>query len=265
MQRQDFYPYALNTLQGKWALITGASAGIGHAAARALSLEGVNLILVARREPRLLELRTLIAEHCPDVQVKIISCDLRNAAAFSQLQQKQALDVDILINNAGLVRGLDPVASSDWQDWEEMLSVNITAAFRMIHAILPEMQQKGQGDIVSVASIAGHLAYEGGAVYCATKHALRAFCTSLRKELAGSNVRSMMVSPGLVETEFSVVRFKGDHAKAKNVYAGMRPLTPEDIAAQIVFALKQPRHVSLDEILVMAQDQAGIKKIETKS
>ncbi|MBP9673681.1 MAG: SDR family NAD(P)-dependent oxidoreductase [Bacteriovoracaceae bacterium] len=261
MKNKDLFEIQEVSLIGKTALVTGASSGIGFATACALAAVGVNLKLTGRRQERLQELKDLILKHCPSVQVSYLACDMREQESFSLLSTNKFFEVDILINNAGLVKGIDSVAQGQLEEWEEMIEVNVLAAFRVAQKVLLYQMQKGEGDIISIASIAGHISYAGGSVYCATKHALRAFATSLRYETAGKNIRCMTISPGMVETEFSVVRFRGDESLAKKVYEGMTPLTGKDVARQIVFALKQPRHVCLDEILVMASQQAGIKKV----
>lgn len=259
MDLQAYLPPALISLQGQTALITGASAGIGLASACALAAEGVHLHLTARRADRLEAIQaTLQARY--GVTVKIFSGDLSVLNTRETLEQAGAYAVDILVNNAGLAKGKDPVATSDWADWQAMLDTNITAAFDITRRCVPGMLARGQGDIVHMGSIAGHQVYEGGSVYCASKHALRAFHTALRRETCGHNLRAILLAPGLVETEFSQVRF-GDVAKAASIYANVDPLTPADIAQQLVFALKQPRHVTLEEITITATAQGGTDKI----
>lgn len=173
--------------------------------------------------------------------------------------------MDVLINNAGLALGREKVEASTLLDWEQMISTNITANFRMVHAILPWMLEQKSGDIINLSSVAGHYTYPGGAVYCATKHAVKAFTRVLREETCGRNIRVMQISPGMVKTEFSQVRFKGDLAAAEAVYSGMTPLTGEDIARMMVFMLEQPRHVVIDEMITMPLDQGSPTTIHRSS
>jgi 3-hydroxy acid dehydrogenase/malonic semialdehyde reductase len=165
--------------------------------------------------------------------------------------------LEVLINNAGLALGRDRVENSHFADWEVMINTNITASFRLAHAVVPWMLKAGKGDIINLCSVAGHYTYPGGAVYCATKHAVLAFTRVLREETCGRNIRVMQLSPGMVNTEFSRVRFKGDHLAADATYKNMSPLLPEDIARMITFMLEQPRHVVIDEIITMPTDQGS--------
>lgn len=248
-------------LAGKVALITGASAGIGLATAVALAAEGVNLRLVARRAERLATVAEQLRARYPSVRIDVHAGDLRDDAFFTRLDGHEAFACDILVNNAGLARGLDPVAKAKLSDWRDMLSTNVEAAFHIVHACLPHLIARGGGHIVCLGSVAGHTAYENGSVYCATKHALGAFCKALRQETCDKNIRVSVVSPGMVNTEFSLVRFAGDQARADAVYQGMAPLTARDIARQIVFCLKEPAHVNVDEILVMPRVQGAATKV----
>ena len=177
------------------------------------------------------------------------------------MQENNFFDVDILINNAGLAIGREHFEDYLEDDYMRMIDVNIKSAFRMVHKVLPFMNKKQEGDIICISSIAAHIPYEGGAVYTATKHALRAFCTSVRQETCGKNIRLIQISPGLVDTEFSTVRFKGDKKQADDVYKGMTPLVADDIAHQIVSTILLPRHVNIDEMLIIPTDQGGISKV----
>lgn len=246
-------------LAGKTAFITGASSGIGLASACQLAEIGVHLKLVARRQERLEAIQTFLRRRF-GIEVEILSADLSQPEAMQNLDAAQFFEADIVINNAGLASGRDAVADSQAADWQRMLDLNINAAFEINRRVVPRFLARGQGDLVCLGSIAGHIAYEGGAIYCASKHALRAFCESLRRETAGQNLRVMLISPGMVETEFSEVRL-GSAEAAAAIYADMTPLTPADIARQIVFALQQPRHVNWDELVITAQDQGGVKKV----
>lgn len=239
-------------------LITGASSGIGLATARALSVCGAQLFLVARREDRLREL-------AQELKAQYLAHDVAAAGFIDELKRSFGCDFDVLINNAGLALGRDTVESSNPQDWQQMMDVNVSALFRLTHAVLPGMLTRERGDILNVCSIAGHVTYPGGAVYCAAKHAVWAFTKVLREETCGRNVRVMQISPGMVETEFSVVRFRGDQQTADAVYAGMEPLTGADIARQIQFMLEQPRHVCIDEITTMPTQQGSATTVRRGS
>lgn len=238
-------------LAGKRILITGASAGIGRALALSLKDKGAELFLLARREDKLKELQKEIpGSH-------IIVGDVNDPSLPKTIAQTTGKKIDILVNNAGLAIGRDKVENSNLEDWSQMIETNITANFRMVHTVLPWMIEQKSGDILNLCSIAGHYTYIGGAVYTATKHAVLAFTRSLREEMTGRNIRVMQISPGMVNSEFSKVRFKGDTQTADAVYHGMQPLMPEDIARMMVFMLEQPRHVVIDEIITMPLDQGS--------
>lgn len=241
----------------KTALVTGASAGIGRAMAISLAQKGFKLILVARRIDRLNDVKAEILKINSSVKITLIDGDVNDLLTAKRIEQLSSKKVDILINNAGLALGREKVLNSDFQDIETMIATNITANFRLVHLVLPWMITHGGGDIINLCSIAGHYAYQGGAAYCATKHAVHAFTRVLREETVGKNIRVMQISPGMVNTEFSKVRFKGDQSAADSVYAGMTPLTGEDIARMMMFMLDQPRHVVIDEIITMPLDQGA--------
>jgi len=240
----------------KKILITGASSGIGEALALSLAPLATELYLLARREERLIGLRERILSIYPRLHIHLLIKDVTDPDLLNYLEEK-APEIDILINNAGLALGRDKVEKSELSDWQKMFDVNVHSLFKITHFYLPQMLKKTWGDIVNIASIAGIVTYPGGSVYCATKHAVRAFTKVLREEVAGKNVRIMMISPGMVETEFSLVRFKGNEVEADKVYEGMTPLLPEDIARMIHFMLIQPRHVVIDEIVTMPTDQGS--------
>ena len=237
-------------MKGKRVLITGASSGIGRAIALLLAREGAEVFLVARRKEKLEELQNLTGGH-------ILAADVNDKDIATKLSQFTGENVDILINNAGLALGRDKVETSKWEDVESMIATNVTANFRVAHTIVPWMLKNGGGDIINLCSIAGHYTYPGGAVYCATKFAVLAFTRALREETAGKNLRVMQISPGMVDTEFSTVRFRGDKSLAETVYKGMKPLVAEDIAEMMHFMLSRPRHVVIDEIITMPQDQGS--------
>jgi NADP-dependent 3-hydroxy acid dehydrogenase YdfG len=238
-------------------LITGASAGFGQALARLLEESGprFRLSLGARRAERLSEFTP--AAHVGKLDVTDVkSCDAFLAAAVARHGP-----VDVLVNNAGLARGTEKVSDADGKAWREMIETNVVGVLNMTRRVLPSMLERKTGHVVMLGSVAGHEAYEGGSVYCATKRALQSIAQAIRLETLGSNIRVTSVDPGLAETEFSVVRFSGDEPRAKKVYEGMRPLTARDVAEVIHFAITRPAHVNLDMILVKPTDQAAVGKV----
>lgn len=243
--------------ENKTALITGASAGIGRAMAMSLAGKNINLILVARRLTKLQEVEAEIKAQYPKIQIQLIESDVNAPELPGKISKVSHERIDILINNAGLALGKDKVETAQFSDFDQMINTNITANFRMAHLVVPWMLKNGGGDIINLCSVAGHQTYIGGAVYCATKHAVHAFTKVLREETAGRNIRVMQISPGMVETEFSVARFRGDQKLADSVYAGMQPLKGEDIARMMQFMLDQPRHVVIDEIITMPMAQGS--------
>lgn len=247
----------MENLAHKKVLITGASAGIGRALALDLADKGCELYLLARRGDRLMQVEGQIRQKNKLCKVHIIAADVCDPELPRILNERIQGKLDILVNNAGLALGRDKVEEAQLADWEQMINVNITASFRVVHTVLPWMLEQKSGDILNLCSIAGHYTYIGGAVYTATKHAVLAFTRALREETAGKNVRVMQISPGMVDTEFSSVRFKGKEDEAKRVYEGMTPLRAEDISRMMVFMLEQPRHVVIDEIITMPQDQGS--------
>jgi 3-hydroxy acid dehydrogenase / malonic semialdehyde reductase len=249
----------MRSVQQQIVLITGASSGIGEACAYAFAEAGARLILTARRSPRLATLKTQLEQQFNAV-VFLLTFDVRdlssvNAALDSLPAEWQA--VDILINNAGLSRGLDKLYEGHIQDWEEMIDTNIKGLLYMTRAIAPGMVARGRGHVINLGSIAGHETYPRGNVYCATKAAVRAISEGLKQDLLGTPVRVSSVDPGLVETEFSQVRFHGNTDRAKTVYSGMMPLTAQDVAEVILFCATRPPHVNVSEVLVLPTDQAG--------
>lgn len=242
----------MENLKDKRVLITGASAGIGEAVALKLAEAGAEVFLVARRGERLKELEEKIGS-----RAHVLVADVNDEQLPQLLEKFTGKKVDILINNAGLALGRDKVEAAQWGDFEAMIHTNVLANFRVAHTLVPWMLARGGGDIINLCSIAGHYTYPGGAVYCATKHAVLAFTRALREETAGRNLRVMQISPGMVETEFSAVRFKGDESLSGSVYKGMTPLVAQDIAEMMLFMLTRPRHVVIDEIITMPQDQGS--------
>jgi NADP-dependent 3-hydroxy acid dehydrogenase YdfG len=230
------------------AVITGASSGIGAAAARALAGDGFEVVLGARRLERLEQ----IAAEVGGEAVALDVTDPDSVAAFAARIPR----CDVLVNNAGGALGLGPLAEAEEAQWRQMYEANVLGTMRVTRALLPRLVESGDGHVVAVTSIAGFEAYRGGAGYIAAKHAQRSLLRVLRLELLGEPVRVTEIAPGMVETEFSLVRFGGDEAAAARVYEGMEPLRAEDVAECIRWALAQPSHVNVDEIVVRPRDQA---------
>lgn len=242
----------------KTAIITGATAGIGEATAIEFAKLGYNLILTGRRKERLEKFRkTLESDH--KVAVSIHAFDIRDRQQVSHFCNDEIADkqIDILVNNAGLASGLAPVHQGNVEDWEKMIDTNVKGLLYITREIAPRLIEAGSGHIINVGSIAGIEVYPNGNVYCATKHAVRAISEGLRKELYDKGIRVTNIAPGLVETEFSIVRFDGDKKRADNVYMGMRPLTAIDIAECIVFAATRPAHVNIADMLILPSDQGS--------
>ncbi|MGD9547323.1 MAG: SDR family oxidoreductase [Candidatus Krumholzibacteriia bacterium] len=241
-------------------MITGASAGIGEACARIFAREGARLILAARRADRLETLATALkAAHgtaCLTIELDVRDRTAVDAAVGGLPPQWRAIDV--LVNNAGLSRGLDKFQEGDFRDWEEMIDTNIKGLLWVSRAVIPGMVERDRGHVINIGSIAGHQVYPAGNVYCATKHAVRALNQGLRIDLLGTRVRCSTVDPGMVETEFSEVRFHGDAERAAAVYRNFPPLKAEDIAEAVLFCATRPPHVNIQEMLVMPQDQAAV-------
>lgn len=250
-------------LKDKIALVTGSSSGIGEATARLLAESGCKLILAARRIDRL---RKLAAEF--KTPTHLIELDVRSQpnveSAICQLPD-QWKPIDLLINNAGLSRGLDKLHEGQIQDWEEMIDTNVKGLLYVSRAVVPGMVARGTGHIINVGSIAGHEVYPSGNVYCATKHAVDAITKGLRLDLNGTPIRVSTVDPGLVETEFSIVRYRGDSARAGVAYKGMEPLTPADVAEAIVWVAGRPAHVQVAEIVILPTAQASVTMVSRKS
>jgi 3-hydroxy acid dehydrogenase / malonic semialdehyde reductase len=257
----------MQAIKDRIVLITGASSGIGEACAYAFAEVGAKLILTARRSPRLETLKTHLEQQFK-AEVFLLTFDVRDrtsvTAALDGLPP-QWQTVDILINNAGLSRGLDKLYEGNIQDWEEMIDTNIKGLLYVTRAIAPGMVARGQGHIINLGSIAGHETYPKGNVYCATKAAVRAISEGLKQDLLGTPVRVSSVDPGLVETEFSQVRFYGDTDRAKMVYAGMDPLTAQDVAEVILFCATRPAHVNINEVLVLPTAQSGATLVHRNS
>lgn len=247
------------SIRDQIVLITGASSGIGAAIVRVFAQAGAKLLLVARRQERLEQLADeLSKEFASAIQLLPLDvCDRPSVeSALANLPTSWS-SVDILINNAGLSRGLDKLNEGSFQDWEEMIDTNIKGLLYLTRLIVPGMITRGQGHVVNLGSTAGHQTYPSGNVYCATKAAVRVISEGLKQDLLGTPVRVSCIDPGLVATEFSQVRFRGDTERAKRVYQGLTPLTPADVADVVFFCVTRPPHVNISEVLVMPTDQAG--------
>ncbi len=253
----------MDALNGTVVCITGASAGIGLASARAFAGHGSRLLLCARRVERLHRLAGELKESHGTVSL-VFPLDVRDPAAVERAFEALSPEwkaIDILINNAGLSRGLDRLQEGKIQDWEEMIDTNIKGLLYVTRRVLPGMVARGKGHVLNLGSIAGHQVYPGGNVYCATKSAVNALSHALRMDLLGTGVRVCSIEPGLVETEFSEVRFRGDKERAAAVYRNARPLRPEDVAEVAIFAALRPPHVDISEIIVMPTTQASVHHI----
>ena len=246
-------------MRGHLALITGATAGIGRACAEQLAARGADLIITGRREDRLRELSEhLYSEY--RVQVTPLAFDVSSREETEEIfnaQKEQLSRLTILINNAGLAIGTDLMQNGKLDDWEAMIDTNLKGLLYVTRLCLPHFIKRDDGHIVNLGSVAGRWTYPGGAIYSATKFAVRALNESLRMDLMGTKIRVTNIAPGMVESEFSEVRLR-DASKAKAVYAGMTPLQPSDIAETIVWCLDRPKHVNIQEIIIYPTDQAGV-------
>ena len=243
----------------KIALVTGASSGIGKSCVEIFAKNGINVIAVARRLERLIELKDNV-ENRYDVKLLPVQLDITNKAAVSDYLTNLPddwKDIEILINNAGLSRGLDKLQDGNIGDWEEMIDVNIKGLLYVTKAVLPGMVKRNSGTVVNLSSIAGHETYIGGNVYCATKAAVLHLSKAMRMDVLGHNIRIISIDPGMVETEFSIVRFHGDKEKADKVYENITPLTPDDVANAIYFTVSLPQHVTIEDMIIMPTQQAS--------
>ncbi len=248
-------------------LITGASSGIGASCARIFAQAGAKLILAARRLERLEKLAEQLGKDygTSSYLLAIDVCDRLSCQSVLDNLPAAWTNIDILINNAGLSRGLDKLQEASIQDWEEMIDTNIKGLLYMTRMILPGMVTRGRGHVINLGSIAGHQTYPGGSVYCATKAAVKSISEGLKQDLLGIPIRVTSVDPGMVETDFSAVRFRGDAEKASKVYQGLTPLTPDDVADVIFFCATRSPHVNINEVIMMPVDQASATQVNRKT
>ena len=252
----------MNRLANKTALITGATVGIGAETARQLASLGVHLILTGRRREKLELLKLEILRSHSSIRVMIHDFDITDTDACKDFFEIYKDDIpDILINNAGLASGADKVQDAILDDWDLMLNTNVKGLITITRLFINGMVSRNSGHIMNLSSVAGVESYQGGSVYCATKHAVHAFTKSLKMDLGQTKILVSMISPGAVETEFSLVRFKGDTERAAKVYEGIKPLIAEDIAEIIVFVLNRPEHVNILDTLVFSVAQSSATQI----
>lgn len=243
-----------------YAFISGATSGIGYETAKRLAHKKIPLIINGRRGDRLNKIQQELREF---TTVEAAVFDVSSSKAVDEwfnANTALASQVGFLINNAGLARGTDPVHKSQVSDWDKMIDTNIKGLLYLTRKVLPYMVEKKDGHIVNIGSVAGRWTYPGGAVYSATKFAVRAISEGLRLDVQGTGIRVTNIEPGMVETEFSEVRF-GDKEKAKQVYKGMKPLTPQDIAETVTWCLDRPAHVNIQEVVIFPTDQASVRDV----
>ncbi len=245
----------MSIMKGKRVLITGASSGIGRACAGVFAAEGAELILIARRRELLEELSAELRQAHGTTSENIV-LDVRRYEDVERAL-RDVDGVDVLINNAGLALGMGRVQEADPAHYDAMIDTNVKGLLYVTRRMVPKMIARGRGDIINIGSIAGHEVYPGGAVYCATKHAVDALTRGLRLDVVDTPLRVSSIDPGLVETEFSVVRFEGDRQKADNVYKGLEPLTGRDIADVALFIASRPAHVQIADVVIFPTAQAA--------
>jgi len=254
-------------MKNKTVFITGATSGIGLSCARLFAEKGANLILAARRYDKLKEIEADLKKKFKTKSLAF-QLDIRKSSsvkkAVGSLSGKWK-NIDILINNAGLSRGLDKLHEGSHDDWEEMIDTNVKGLLYVSRMVIPLMVKKKTGHIINIGSIAGHEVYPKGSVYCATKHAVDAITKGMRQDLVDTNIRVSTIDPGLVETEFSLVRFRGNKEKAKVVYTGITPLTPDDVADAVYYAASRPENVVVAEMLLLPNKQASSTVVSRSS
>lgn len=245
-------------MKDRIVFITGASSGIGASCAKVFAQAGAKLILAARRREKLQQLADELSKNFA-VEIHLLELDVRDRSqvenAIASLPPSWT-NIEVLINNAGLSRGLAKLQEGDFQDWEEMIDTNVKGLLYVTRYVVPGMIDRGNGHVVNIGSIAAYQTYPGGNVYCGTKAAVKAISEGLKQDLLGTPIRVSCIDPGLVETEFSEVRFHGDRDRAKKVYQGLTPLTPDDVADVVFFCVTRPAHVNISQILLVPVDQA---------
>lgn len=249
----------MEAIKGRVVFITGASSGIGEGCARAFAAVGGKLLLAARRIDRLVSLKNHLEKEYGS-EVHIFELDVRNRSRVEKtigFLSESWKAIDILINNAGLSRGLDKLQEGSVEDWDEMIDTNVKGLLYVSRVVVPGMVERGRGHVINIGSVAGHEVYPGGNVYCASKHAVKAISKGLKIDLFGTPVRVTSIDPGMVKTEFSIVRFHGDRSRADKVYEGLTPLSPDDIAEAALFCASRPPHVNINEIIIMPTAQAS--------
>ncbi|KAG0258455.1 hypothetical protein BG011_003278 [Mortierella polycephala] len=252
-------------LRGKSVLITGASSGIGEACARHFAQAGSNLLLAARRKERLESLKQDLESRHPDIQISTFGLDVRNRKLVFSTAKEHFNEVDVLVNNAGLVIGLDKLEDITEEAMDTMIDTNVKGLVHVTQSVLPGMRARNKGHVINIGSVAGHQAYGNGSVYCASKAAVASITKALLYETVDTAIRVSEINPGMVETEFSVVRFRGDKDKADSVYNGLQPLDGNDIAETVIFVAGRPEHVNIAEMLVFPTNQAAATTVHRKS
>ncbi|RCH87025.1 hypothetical protein CU098_006791 [Rhizopus stolonifer] len=254
----------MGRLEGKTVFITGASAGIGEASARQFADEGCNLVLTARRLENLEKIKNEISAIHPKIYIHTVQLDVRDKKQIDKTVAElpeEVKNIDVLLNNAGMVIGLDPLINIEEEAFDQMLQTNVKGLVFLTKAIVPGMKERGVGHVINLGSIAGKQSYYGGSIYCATKFAVDAITKALAIELVDTPIRVSQICPGMVNTEFSTVRFRGDKDQADNVYKGLQPLVADDIAELIVFTAGRPAHVNIQDMLVFPVNQADSKTV----
>jgi len=254
-------------LKNKVVLITGASAGIGAACAEQFAAAGSNLVLIARRNDRLEKLAVQLSKtySCSVHTAALDVSDKQAVSSFREALPTAFQEIDVLVNNAGLVIGVEKAYETPAEDVDTMVNTNVKGVLNLIRSIVPDMVKRNSGHVINISSIAGHEAYPGGSVYCATKHAVDALTKSLRMDVVASDLRVTAISPGLVDTEFSLVRFKGDVQRARAVYQGLEALVAEDIADAVVYAASRPPHVQIADMIIFPTAQASATIVHRES
>lgn len=253
-------------MKKKKVFITGASSGIGEACAEVFAREGANLILLARREEKLNDVAKRLCDTY-NVEIKTFQCDVRNRDEVNEVVSSLNdgwENIDVLVNNAGLASGLSTVQAGDVEDWEIMIDTNLKGLLYVSRAVLPLMVARQTGTVVNIGSVAGETAYPNGNVYCGTKSFVKILSDGMNIDLNGTGVRVTNIAPGMVETEFSVVRFHGDQDKADGVYKGVTPLSAMDIAESAFYAASLPQHINMQYMLIMPNDQANAYTVNRK-